>query len=490
MTENAQGGFDAAINDAVQPFTDWFSGVVFYPIHLFGADVPVIVIWLIGGAVFFTFYLGLINLRGFGHALALVSGRYKDPDNPGEISHFRALTAAISGTVGVGNIAGVAITISLGGPGAAFWLIIAGFLGMATKFAECTLGVKYRRINEDGTVSGGPMYYLAQGLAERGLPGLGKALGLFFAASIVIGCLGIGNMFQSNQAFVQFVEVTGQGDSFFADKGWLFGGIMAALVALIILGGIRSIASVTAKLVPFMILFYIIGCVAVLMMRADALPAAFQMINEGAFTAEGITGGWIGAMILGFQRAVFSNEAGLGSAAIAHSAVQTNEPATEGYVALLEPFIDTVIVCALTALVLTTTIYVSGTEQSGLAGIELTSAAFASVVSWAPAPLSVAAILFAFSTMLGWSYYGLKGWTYIVGEGRLKESIFKGVFCFFVILGCSVQLGAILDFADALVFVMAFPNLLGLYIMAPVVKRELKAYRGRRAASRANIRSI
>lgn len=478
-------GFDAAIDAAVRPVSDAIREVVFYAVPIYGVDVPIIVAWLIAGATFFTVYFGFINLRGFGHALAIVRGAYRDPNHPGEVSHFQALTAAVSGTVGVGNIAGVAITISIGGPGAAFWLMIAGFLGMTTKFVECTLGVKYRRINPDGTVSGGPMYYLEHGLAEHGLPRLGKVLATFFAASIVAGCLGIGNMFQSNQAYVQFLEVTGGEAGFFADKGWLFGGVMAAVAALILIGGIKSIARVTEKLVPFMIVFYIAGALLVVLLRIDALPGALTMIWNGAFTSGGMAGGAIGVMILGFQRAVFSNEAGLGSAAIAHSAVQTDQPLTEGYVALLEPFIDTVVVCSLTALVLTTTIYTPELSQAGLAGIEMTSAAFASVLPWSPAPLSVAAILFAFSTMIAWAYYGLKGWTYLLGEGRAIETAFKVIFCGFIVLGASVKLSAILDFADALIFVMAFPNLLGLYILAPTVKADLKAYRAGQAGPRA-----
>lgn len=471
-------GIDAAIDAAVRPVSDAIREVVFYSVPIMGTDVPLIVAWLVAGATFFTVYFGFINLRGFGHAIDIVRGKYHDPNHMGEVSHFQALTAAVSGTVGVGNIAGVAITISLGGPGASFWMMIAGLLGMTTKFVECTLGVKYRRYNADGTVSGGPMYYLERGLAERGLPRLGKALGMFFAASIVLGCLGIGNMFQSNQAYAQFLEVTGE-TGFFADKGWLFGGIMAVVVALILIGGIKSIGRVTAKLVPFMIAFYMLGAVTVIFLRLDALPDALTMIWQGAFTTQGLAGGALGAAILGFQRAVFSNEAGLGSAAIAHSAVQTDQPLTEGYVALLEPFIDTVVVCSLTALVLTTTIYSPDLAGAGLAGIEMTSAAFESVIPWSPAPLSVAAILFAFSTMLAWAYYGLKGWTYLLGEGRATELTFKAIFCAFIVLGASVQLGSILDIADALIFVMAFPNLIGLYILAPIVKTDLKAYRSK-----------
>ncbi len=472
---------DAAIDSVVRPVTDIVAGFIFYEVSILGAGVPLIVVWLIVGAIAFTLYFRFINLRGFGHALAIVSGKYRNPDDPGEVSHFQALTAAVSGTVGIGNIAGVAIMISLGGPGAAFWLAVAGLLGMTTKFVECTLGVKYRHIKDDGTVSGGPMYYLERGFAELGWPNLGRGLGLFFAASIVVGCLGIGNMFQSNQAYVLLVAVTGGAESMWVGKGWLFGAILAALVAIIIIGGIKGIARVTEKLVPFMVVTYVSGALAVVVMRIDALPGALAMIWHGAFTAEGVTGGVLGAMILGFKRAAFSNEAGLGSAAIAHSAVQTKDPVTEGYVALLEPFIDTVVVCMLTALVIIMTIYTPDLVGQQVRGIELTSAAFASVLPWSPTLLSIIAVLFAFSTMLAWSYYGLKGWTYIFGEGRGKENIFKGIFCLFVIIGASVKLSAMLDLADALIFVMAGPNLLGLYVLAPVVRRELKDYQAKMA---------
>ena len=461
----------------MRPVADAITDVVLFAVPVAGADVPLIVLWLVIGALFFTLYLRFINLTGFRHALGLVSGRISSPGPAGEISAFRALTSAVSGTVGVGNIAGVAISVSLGGPGAIFWLAVAGLLGMATKFAECTLGVKYREIDGEGVVSGGPMYYLQKGLAERNLPGLGRGLALFYAASIVVGCLGIGNMFQSNQAYVQFVEVTGGEASFWSDKGWLFGLAIAGVAAVTIIGGIKSISAVTARLVPFMIVFYCAGALAVIVLQADQLPAAFGMIWHGAFSAEGITGGVVGAMIVGFQRAAFSNEAGLGSAAIAHSAVRTHHPVTEGHVALLEPFLDTVVVCMLTGLVLTTTIYTPEISQSGMAGIELTSSAFASVFPWAPAPLSVAAILFAFSTMIAWAYYGLKGWTFLVGHGRLKENAFKAAFCIFAVIGCSVKLDSILAAFDALIYLMALPNVLGLYILAPVIKAELKDYR-------------
>jgi AGCS family alanine or glycine:cation symporter len=467
---------DDRIDAFMRPIASTVSDVILVSIPVGDAQAPLIVLWLIIGAVFFTFYFRFINFTGMKHGIALVAGRHKGDGPEGEISAFRALTAAVSGTVGVGNIAGVAITVSLGGPGAIFWIAVAGFLGMATKFTECILGVKYRHISDDGVVSGGPMYYLQRGLAERKLPRLGRGLAIFYAASIVVGCLGIGNMFQSNQAYVQFMEVSGGEAGFWGDKGWLFGSIMAALAALTIIGGIKSISAVTSKLVPFMIVAYCLGALTVIILKIDMLPAALMMIWDGAFSSEGMAGGMFGAMFLGFQRAAFSNEAGLGSAAIAHSAVRTANPATEGYVGLLEPFIDTVVVTMLSALVITMTIYTPEISQGGMAGIELTSAAFESVIPWSPAPLSLAAVLFAFSTLIAWAYYGLKGWTYLFGEGKRRENTFKIIFCIFTVVGCSVQLSAILDLFDALIYVMALPNILGLYILAPVVKAELVSY--------------
>ncbi len=474
-----EGGLDAAVNAAVAPLAKWLSDFIFYKVAVFGADLPLVVLWLVIGGVWFTLRFRFINVRGFGEALRLVRGRgAPGSEGAGEVSHFQALATAVSGTVGIGNIGGVAVAISLGGPGAAFWLIVAGLLGMSSKFVECTLGVVYRRENADGSVSGGPMYYLERGFAQLGWPRLGRGLGVFYAAGIVIGCLGIGNMFQSNQAFAQLVEVTGgAGASFFADKGWLVGISLALGVGLVIVGGIRSIARVTAKVVPFMAVLYLAGCAVILWFNAEALPSAASAIVGGAFAPEGIAGGALGVMILGFQRAVFSNEAGIGSATIAHSAVRTSQPATEGLVALLEPFIDTVVICTATALVIVTTLYYEPDFfAAGLGGVEMTSAAFERNVGWSPTVVTVAAILFAFSTMLSWSYYGLKGWTYLVGEGRRRALAFNGVFCVFVALGCMVKLQAILDFSDAMVFVLCVPNILGLFVLAPVVERQLSRY--------------
>jgi len=471
------GGIDETINRFMTPITEALSRVIFFSVPIFGADVPLVVLWLISAAVFFTVYFNFLNISGFKHALKIVRGDYADPKAHGEVSHFQALTTAVSGTVGIGNIGGVAVAISVGGPGAAFWMVLAGILGMSTKFVECTLGTYYRQVNADGSVSGGPMYYLRQGFAEVGLPRAGKFLGSFYAMGIVLGCLGIGNMFQSNQAYIQFVSVSGGDNSWFADKGWLFGVALALLVGVVIIGGIKSIAKVTSKVVPFMALFYCSAALIIIAMNFEAMPFALNAIISNAFNPEGIAGGMIGAMIIGFQRAVFSNEAGIGSAPIAHSAVQTDQPLSEGYVSLLEPFIDTVVICSITALVIITTFYYDPSFTEGLSGIQMTSAAFERNISWSPYLIAIAGLLFAFSTMLAWAYYGLKGWTYLVGESKFADLSFKAIFCCFVVLGCSIKLDAVLNFSDALVFLICIPNIIGLYVMAPRVKRELKKYK-------------
>tara|TARA_B100001094_G_scaffold35545_1_gene29548 strand:+ start:1327 stop:2826 length:1500 start_codon:yes stop_codon:yes gene_type:complete len=477
---NARSAFAASIDQTVElwvgPLAATLSSIVFFEINFFGQMAPIIVLWLVIAALFFTVYLGFINLRGFGYALRIVKGDFKDPNADGEISHFQAVSTAISGTVGIGNIGGVAVAIGLGGPGAAFWLFLAGFFGMSTKLVECTLGVKYRKINKDGSVSGGPMYYLEMLLTEHQYPRLGKFLGGFYAVALVIGCFGIGNMFQSNQAYVQFVNVTGGDQSFFGERGWLFGMILGVTIGVVVIGGIRSIASVASKIVPFMGILYVVSALAILMMSAEYLPGAIALIISDAFSSQSATGGMVGAMIIGFQRAVFSNEAGIGSASIAHSAVRTDEPASEGLVSLLEPFIDTVLICTLSSLVIVATAYPAGLMETGLEGIELTSAAFEHHISWAPYPLALAGLLFAFSTILAWSYYGLQGWLYLVGDSLKAQLVFKFVFCGFVMLGSTIQLTAVLDFSDAMVFLISVPNIIGLYFFAPMVKREVYQY--------------
>lgn len=466
---------DEKIESAVAPTAQFISDIIFYEVQVAGVGIPLILVWLLAGALFFTVYLGFINVRGFKYALDIVRGKYNQPDAPGEVSHFQALTAAVSGTVGLGNIAGVAIAISLGGPGATFWMIMAGLLGMSTKFVSCTLGVKYRDVHADGTVSGGPMHYLKKGLAERGMKGLGRFLAAFFAVMCVGGALGAGNMFQINQATQQFITVTGGAEASFFGGGnaWLFGLIMAVLVGLVILGGMKSIARVTEKVVPLMCGIYILAGIVVLTVNFSQIPAAFAAIFEGAFSTTALGGGLVGVMIQGLRRGIFSNEAGIGSASIAHSAVKTNMPVTEGFVASLEPFIDTVIVCTMTALV----IVVTGayTQDTG-DGIALTSSAFATVISWFPLVLAAAVILFAFSTMITWSYYGLKSWTYLFGHNKAADISFKVLFCAFVVLGAPIQLNSVVAFSDAMLFSMGIPNMVGLFILAPVVKSEMKTF--------------
>jgi AGCS family alanine or glycine:cation symporter len=469
------GGIDAAVNGFTAPIAKIIGDIVFAKVTVFGAGLPLVVLWLVAGGVFFTLYTRFIGLRAFWHAIELVRGDYTDPnaDTAGEVSHFQALATAVSGTVGIGNIGGVAIAVTAGGPGATFWLIMAGLLGMSTKFVECTLGVKYRNENPNGSVSGGPMYYLSKGLEERGLAGLGRFMGMFYAVGIFVGALGIGNMFQSNQAYVQLNTVFGGAlDGY----GWAVGLAMATVVFAVIIGGIQSIAKVTEKIVPFMAGLYCVFALIVIFMNVSSIPQTIVNIFAGAFTGEGVAGGALGGLIIGFQRAVFSNEAGIGSASIAHSAVETDEPVTEGVVAVLEPFIDTIVVCTITALVIGTSQVANPGFAGDSTGIAMTSAAFEQQLSWFPIPLAIAGMLFAFSTMISWAYYGLKGWTYMFGEGEAGRTVYKLIFCGFVALGSTVSLGPILDISDALVFLICVPNILGLYLLAPVVKREMDSY--------------
>ncbi len=470
----APAGIDAAIDAVVAPAAGVVSGIVFYSVPIAGVDVPLIVMWLAAAAVFFTIYFRFINVRAFGHALELIRGDYADPRDAGEVSHFQALATALSGTVGLGNIAGVAVAISLGGPGATVWMILMGLMGMSTKFVECTLGVKYRDEHPDGSVSGGPMYYLSKGFAKRGLAGPGRFLAAFYAVMMLGGAVGGGNMFQVNQAYQQFVNVTGGEASFFADKAWLFGVIVAFLVGIVIIGGIKRIARVTDKLVPGMAVVYLTACLAVILFNLPHVPGAFATIVTGAFSPEGVAGGFVGAMIQGIRRATFSNEAGIGSAAIAHSAVRTNEPITEGLVALHEPFIDTVVICTMTALV----IVISGVyaEGEGIDGVQLTSAAFASVIWWFPYILALAVILFAFSTILSYSYYLVKAGSYLFGDSPTTMLVLRLVFLLFTVLGSVLSLGPVIDFSDSMLFAMSIPNIIALYYFAPEVSRDLASY--------------
>jgi AGCS family alanine or glycine:cation symporter len=486
-----QASLDQRIDAALRPIADAISGLIFHSVRVGGTDeapvmFPLIVGWLMLAGVVFTLYLGFINVRGFRHGLHLILGRYSTPGSAGEVSHFQALTSAVSGTVGLGNIAGVAVAVSIGGAGATFWMVLAGLLAMSTKFVECTLGVKYRIISADGVVSGGPMYYLSRGIAENypRLKGLGRTLAVAFAVCAMLGAIGAGSMFQANQAYAQFLGVTGGAEGPLAGRGWLFGTIVAVLAGLVVLGGITRIGAVTAKLVPAMALIYIVGCLAVIGVHIEQLPAAFQAIIDGAFTAEGVQGGVIGALIQGFRRALFSNEAGLGSSAIAHSAVKTREPVTEGFVALWEPFLDTVVICTMTAIVIIISGELAALQGSALngtaQGVALTSQAFASVAWWFPYVLTIVVFLFAFSTIITWAYYGAKAASYLANESKVVLYGFKLVFLLMAIVGCTMNLGTIVDIADSLLFIMAIPNLIGVYLLMPVVKRELASYQARR----------
>lgn len=500
-------GLDQKIDHYFGQATGWFVSLIFYQIP-FTEEIKVfwVLFPLILGALYFTIIFKFPGVRLFKIAVNTVRGKYEhveelpsdlnivggdEPDTiriegaDGEVNHFQALTAALSATVGLGNIAGVAVAIAIGGPGATFWMILAGLLGMSSKFVECTLGVRFREVDHNGRVYGGPMYYLKKGLAAKNKAGLGKVLAVIFATMCVGGSFGGGNMFQSNQAAEIFLSSAGIESAY---GGTVFGLVLAALVGIVILGGIQRIASVTEKIVPFMAVIYVAAALIIIGMNFNHVPAAFSAIFSGAFTGAGIAGGALGVLIQGFRRAAFSNEAGIGSAAIAHSAVKTNHAASEGIVALLEPFIDTVVICTMTALVIV--IYnIEGAFQYGnaagnavfadgttLSGVGLTNHIFDSSIPHFSIVLTIAVVLFAFSTMISWSYYGMQSWTFLFGKSDRNEKIYKILFCFFVVVGAASKMGSVLDFSDAMIFAMMVPNMIGLLILAPYVKEELAKY--------------
>lgn len=469
------------VNSILDPIVAVFGNIVFFSVGPF----PIVVVWLIVAAVVFSCYFGFIQFRGFKVALEVVSGRYSSPNDPGEVTHFQALTSATAATVGMGNIAGVGAAMAMGGPGAAFWMVIAGLLAMCTKFVECTLGVKYREIDSDGIVNGGPFKYLP--VAFKKFPrAVSSALTGFFAIAILLFGVAGGGMFQANQTAVQVREVTGGDEGILGGPvgGLVMGIIIAVVVGLVLIGGIKSIGKVTERLVPAMAIFYVLSCLIVIFGNADMILPALGQIVSGAFSPDGISGGMLGVMFVGFQRAAFSNEAGIGSAPIAHAAVKTRRPVSEGFVALLEPFLDTVVVCLMSAL----TVVIGGgiVYENAMAeyaetgsspdGVLLISEAFGTIAGWWPILLAVAVMLFAISTLITWGYYGLKAWHYLFGRSRTKDNVFRTILLAFIIIGCMATFGTIVDFADAALFCCAFVNILGLYMLMPVVKHEMKEY--------------
>ena len=481
-------GLDQRIDEAFQPISDFFSYYVFYPI----GDYPFVIYLLVGSALFFTLYFVFPNIKYFWTAINVVRGKYDELEktdsnsNDGEVSHFQALATAVSGTVGNGNIAGVALAIALGGPGATFWMIVCGLLGMSTKFVECTLGVHFRDVDEDGVVYGGPMYYISKGLKSKGFKTLGTVAASLFAIFCIGGSFGGGNAAQSNQATIVIKNLFGYESTF---AGAMIGIVLATLVGVIIIGGIKRIASVTEKVVPFMAVLYILACIYILAINFTFIDDAITLIIKEAFnpTAVGV-GGVIGVLMVGFQRAAFSNEAGAGSASIAHSAVKTKYAASEGLVALLEPFIDTVVICTMTALVIitfnSTGAFVYGGDGMGgvmidgvmYEGAGITQKAFAQYIPGSDIFLTIAVVLFAVSTMISWSYYGLQSWKFLFGRGKVADMTYKVLFLLFVIIGAAASMNSIWAFSDAMIFAMVFPNMVGLYFLFPIVKDQLKKY--------------
>ena len=478
-------GLDQKIDEAFQPVSDFFNNVIFFSI----GENPFVIYLLVGSAIFFTLYFGFPNIKYFITSIRVVSGKYDEVEKDessskdGEVSHFQALTTAVSGTVGNGNIAGVALAIALGGPGATFWMIVCGLMGMSLKFVECTLGVHYRDVDENGVIYGGPMYYLSKGLKEKGFGTLGKISAVFFAIFCIGGSFGGGNAAQANQAALVLKDLLGLESTF---SGAIIGMVLAMIVGIIIIGGIKRIASVTEKIVPFMAILYIVACLYILLINFSFLDDAIALIIKEAFnpTAIGV-GGVIGVLMVGFRRAAFSNEAGVGSASIAHSAVKTKYAASEGLVALLEPFIDTVVICTLTALVIitfnSTGVFAYGGDGGVMIdgvmyeGAGITSKAFAEYIPFSDVFLTVAVVLFAVSTMISWSYYGLQSWKYLFGRGAKSDLTYKLLFLSFVIIGSAASMNSIWAFSDAMIFAMVFPNMVGLYLLFPV-KEQLSKY--------------
>ncbi|WP_188551089.1 alanine/glycine:cation symporter family protein [Sediminivirga luteola] len=472
---------DERVDNLFAPIADRLSAIVFFEIPLGPIGIPVVVIWLMAAAIFFTAWLKWQPLRGLKHSLDVIRGKRSAKTDPGQVSSFQALATELSGTVGLGNIAGVAVAISLGGPGAALWIVIFGFFAMTLKMAEATLGVKYRTIDKKGVVSGGPMYYLRDGLKELGWPKLGLGLAICYAVFTAIGAVGAGNLFQANQVAAAVVNATGGEDSFFAGQLWILGLMMAVLTAVVVLGGITSIARWTSKVTPLMAVLYLVSTVVIILLHVTELPAAVATIFQSAFTGEGVAGGAVGVAIIGIQRALFSNGGGLGTAGMAHAAVKTKHPGTEGYTALWEPLIDSIIICTLTALAITVTgAYQMETEDGSTAeGVAITQSAFASVADWYPYLLTACIVLFGVSTLFSYGYYGQKSIGFLFGGSKIAEKGYQIFWVLAVIVGASVSLDSVIAFSDAVFFLMVLPNLLGMYFLARVLRLEILRHQTR-----------
>tara|TARA_Y100000588_G_scaffold386759_1_gene483004 strand:+ start:7931 stop:9457 length:1527 start_codon:yes stop_codon:yes gene_type:complete len=459
------------INISFEYLVQFLYPILFFDISFkyFDVPLPLIVIVLLFGALFFTFYFKFINVRGFIHAIDIIKGKYDNPKDPGQISHFQALTSALSATIGLGNIAGVAVAVSLGGPGAVFWMVFIAFFSMSAKFVSCTLGQIYRKVNDDGSISGGPMYYLSVGLKDRGFESLGKVLGGMYAVFIIGGAFGGGNMFQANQSYKLFGELIGM-------PAHIYGIILAILVGVVIVGGIKRIGQTTEKIVPLMVVLYVSASLFIILTNISKLPGVISAIFSQAIAPQALYGGFVGVLVTGIKRAVFSNEGGVGSASIAHSAAKTDEPVREGIVAMIGPFIDTIVVCFMTASVILITADINPLYQpgSGINGAELTSAAFGSVISWFPYVLSIVVFLFSYSTIISWYYYGDKGWKYLFGDSSV--SIYKSIYLGCIVLGSVATLGNVIDFSDMMILSCGFPNIIGAMFLLPIVQTQLSDY--------------
>lgn len=444
---------------------DALTGAVFFKIPLLGTQIELVVLYLAVPMLFFTVWLGFPNVRCIGHAFRILRNQPREGEAKGDVSQFAALTTALSGTIGLGNIAGVAVALTMGGPGAIFWMFAIGWFAMTVKMAEVTLGLKYRVTDEYGHVHGGPMYVLKAVLGRRGLPRLGVVLGGFYAFFALFGAI---PMVQVNQSFAQVSVVTG------FTNGWIYGIGLAFAVSLVTLGGAHWLGEVSKRLTPLKVGVYLAGIVAILVLHADAIPAALAAIWRGAWGFDAAAGGAVGAFVAGMRRAVFASEAGVGSAVMAHSLARTEHPVSEGMVALLEPLLGTMIVCGIGGLAMV----VAGTwTDPNLKGIEITSAAFAHVSSWFPLLLAIVVVLFAYSTLVAWGFYGLQAWGYLFGHGPKAQWSYKILYIVALPPAAVIDLGRVIDIIDSSFFLMAIPNVLALFLCAGELRRDVRAYR-------------